>query len=64
MNETMTKDLRETEEPNGGMKTTKDHAQGLLIYAVSATVFTVSPQRDGKWNMKEILAGVFAVSCC
>ncbi|XP_058654793.1 choline transporter-like protein 1 isoform X3 [Onychostoma macrolepis] len=40
MNETMTKDLRETEEPNGGMKTTKDHAQGLLIYAVSATVFT------------------------
>ncbi|XP_016304933.1 choline transporter-like protein 1 [Sinocyclocheilus anshuiensis] len=40
MNETMTKDLREREEPNGGMKTTKDHAQGLLIYAVSATVFT------------------------
>ncbi len=54
MNETMIKDLRETEEPNGGMKTPKDHAQGLLIYAVSATVFTVSPQRDGKWNMKEI----------
>ncbi|XP_052471365.1 choline transporter-like protein 1 isoform X4 [Carassius gibelio] len=40
MNETMTKDLIETEEPNDGMKTTKDHAQGLLIYAVSATVFT------------------------
>ncbi len=50
----MIKDLREAEEPNGGMKTPKDHAQGLLIYAVSATVFTVSPQRDGKWNMNEI----------
>lgn len=46
MNETMSKDLRETEEPNGGMKTPKDHAQGLLIYAVSATVFTVSSQRN------------------
>uniref|UniRef100_A0A8C1QR30 Choline transporter-like protein n=1 Tax=Cyprinus carpio TaxID=7962 RepID=A0A8C1QR30_CYPCA len=40
MNETMTKDLRETEEPIDGIKTTEDHAQGLLIYAVSATVFT------------------------
>nr|XP_055034934.1 choline transporter-like protein 1 isoform X2 [Misgurnus anguillicaudatus] len=40
MNETMSKDLKETEEVNGGMKTPKDHAQGLLIYAISATVFT------------------------
>lgn len=45
MNETMSKDLKETEEANGDMKTPKDHAQGLLIYAVSATVFTVSPQK-------------------
>lgn len=50
MNETMSKDLRETEEPNDGMKPTKDHAQGLLIYAVSATVFTVSSPR--KEDMK------------
>ncbi|XP_056625056.1 choline transporter-like protein 1 isoform X2 [Triplophysa dalaica] len=40
MNETMSKDLKEPEDTNGGMKTPKNHAQGLLIYAVSATVFT------------------------
>lgn len=58
MNETMTKDLTETEEPNGGMKPTKDHAQGLLIYAVSATVFTV--------RMNEMRSRLLfsALSCC
>lgn len=55
MNETMSKDLRETEEPNGGMKTPKDHAQGLLIYAVSATVFTVSSQRNDEMKYERDL---------
>lgn len=50
MNETMSKDLKEPEDTTGGMKTPKNHAQGLLIYAVSATVFTVSPYKSRNYN--------------
>lgn len=50
MNETMSKDLKEPEDATGGMKTPKNHAQGLLIYAVSATVFTVSPYKSRNYN--------------
>ncbi|TRY90050.1 hypothetical protein DNTS_031571, partial [Danionella cerebrum] len=40
MNETVSRDLQETEEASENIKAINDHAHGLLIYAVSATVFT------------------------
>lgn len=42
MNETVATDLKEADEETVA---SKDHVQGLLVYATSATVFTVS-QRE------------------
>lgn len=41
-NETMATDLKEVKETDEETVTSKDHMQGLLVYATSATVFTVS----------------------
>ncbi|XP_017578021.1 choline transporter-like protein 1 isoform X2 [Pygocentrus nattereri] len=41
MNETVAKDLKEVKETNGETEASKDHMQALLVYAISATVFTV-----------------------
>uniref|UniRef100_A0A8B9J6I2 Choline transporter-like protein n=1 Tax=Astyanax mexicanus TaxID=7994 RepID=A0A8B9J6I2_ASTMX len=45
MNETVVKDLKEVKETsgetNGETEASKDHMQALLVYAISATVFTV-----------------------
>ncbi|XP_066523962.1 choline transporter-like protein 1 isoform X2 [Hoplias malabaricus] len=40
-NETVAKDLKEAKETNGETEGSKDHMQALLVYATSATVFTV-----------------------
>lgn len=45
MNETLTTDLKEATETNEENGASKDHIHGLLVYASSATVFTVS-QRE------------------
>lgn len=42
MNETVATDLKEAKETNDEPVAPKDHVQGLLVYATSATVFTVS----------------------
>ncbi|XP_072525016.1 choline transporter-like protein 1 isoform X1 [Salminus brasiliensis] len=41
MNETVVKDVKEAKETNGENEASKDHMQALLVYAISATVFTV-----------------------
>lgn len=41
MNQTVALDLKE-EETDGVTEIPRDHMQGLLVYATSATVFTVS----------------------
>ncbi|XP_053497063.1 choline transporter-like protein 1 isoform X1 [Ictalurus furcatus] len=41
MNETLATDLKEATETNGETVASKDHMRGLLVYATSATVFTV-----------------------
>lgn len=38
----MATDLKEVKETDEEIVTSKDHVQGLLVYATSATVFTVS----------------------
>lgn len=45
MNETVVTDLKEAKETNEETVASKDDIHGLLVYATSATVFTVS-QRD------------------
>lgn len=46
MNETVPKDLKEVKETNGEAEASKDHMQALLVYAISATVFTVSHRKS------------------
>ncbi|MCI4381665.1 hypothetical protein PGIGA_G00254580 [Pangasianodon gigas] len=41
MNETVATDLKEAKDTNEETVASKDHMQGLLVYATSATVFTV-----------------------
>ncbi|KAI5626859.1 choline transporter-like protein 1 isoform X4, partial [Silurus asotus] len=41
MNETESTDLKEVKDTNEGNVTSEDHNQGLLVYASSATIFTV-----------------------
>lgn len=49
MNETVTTDLKEATETNEENGASNDHIHGLLVYASSATVFTVSQrEREGE----------------